>query len=177
MRLHYRTCRKYIEEFGPISEPTVPLPSQTPNLPQSSVFIPNISIPPPSNRYVNTLKLRRHVTDMLILPQEEWKVQTPFTPDVNMRSGRKRTVQSSPQVWPGVQFLDSPIKIKGLKLFMSEETGHDMKSVKHYRSAVRTWDGPPWLYGGYLIYHYWVQVHQMFPDNNRFCVQSTFHVG
>ncbi|KAK3568130.1 hypothetical protein QTP86_031105 [Hemibagrus guttatus] len=49
MRLHYRTCRKYIEEFGPISEPTLSLPVQTPNLPESSVFIPNISFPTASN--------------------------------------------------------------------------------------------------------------------------------
>ncbi|XP_053485730.1 E3 ubiquitin-protein ligase RNF138-like isoform X2 [Ictalurus furcatus] len=49
MRLHYRTCRKYIDEFGPIDEPTVPLPVQTPTQPQSSVFIPNIVIPTHSN--------------------------------------------------------------------------------------------------------------------------------
>ncbi|KAB5579026.1 hypothetical protein PHYPO_G00189880 [Pangasianodon hypophthalmus] len=49
MRLHYRTCKKYIEEFGPITEATVSLPTQTPNLPQSSVFNPNIPIPTPSN--------------------------------------------------------------------------------------------------------------------------------
>ncbi|XP_060769997.1 E3 ubiquitin-protein ligase RNF138-like isoform X2 [Neoarius graeffei] len=49
MRLHYRTCRKYTEEFGPISEATVPLPVQTQNLPESSVFIHNFPIPAPSN--------------------------------------------------------------------------------------------------------------------------------
>ncbi|XP_060776322.1 E3 ubiquitin-protein ligase RNF138-like [Neoarius graeffei] len=53
MRLHYRFCKKYIEEFGPISKPTLPLPVQTPNLPDyhhSSVFIhniPNMPIPTP----------------------------------------------------------------------------------------------------------------------------------
>lgn len=51
MRLHYKTCRKYIEEFGPISAPSVPLPTRTPDVPQNSVFIPNNSIPAPSNRY------------------------------------------------------------------------------------------------------------------------------
>lgn len=49
MRLHYRTCRKYIQEFGFISEPTDPLPPQNPELAESSVFIPNISIPAASN--------------------------------------------------------------------------------------------------------------------------------
>lgn len=73
MRLHYRTCRKYIEEFGPISEATVPLPVQTPNVPESSVFIPNIPIPTPSNRYVNTVKLHHYVIDMLILPEQKLK--------------------------------------------------------------------------------------------------------
>ncbi|TSR16002.1 Meprin A subunit beta [Bagarius yarrelli] len=45
MRLHYRTCRKYIQEFGPISEPRDPLPAQTPELAESSVFNRNISNP------------------------------------------------------------------------------------------------------------------------------------
>ncbi|KAM9500160.1 E3 ubiquitin-protein ligase RNF138-like isoform 2-T2 [Clarias gariepinus] len=49
MRLHYKTCRKYIEEFGPISAPSVPLPTRTPDVPQNSVFIPNNFIPAPSN--------------------------------------------------------------------------------------------------------------------------------
>ncbi|KAG7330553.1 hypothetical protein KOW79_006775 [Hemibagrus wyckioides] len=49
MRLHYKTCRRYIEEFGPISEPAPSLPVQTPNLPESSVFIRNISFPTASN--------------------------------------------------------------------------------------------------------------------------------
>ncbi|KAI5622190.1 RING finger protein 166 [Silurus asotus] len=52
MRLHYKSCRKYIEEFGPISEPTVALPAQTQHTdsPRSSVLIPNITIPTPSDR-------------------------------------------------------------------------------------------------------------------------------
>lgn len=56
MRLHYRSCRKYIEEFGSISEPTVPFPVQTPNVAENSVFIPNITVSITSTRCVSTLK-------------------------------------------------------------------------------------------------------------------------
>ncbi|XP_060776315.1 E3 ubiquitin-protein ligase RNF138-like [Neoarius graeffei] len=49
MRIHYKFCRKYIEEFGPISDPTLPLPNQLPNLPESSIFTHNTPIPTPSS--------------------------------------------------------------------------------------------------------------------------------
>ncbi|XP_060776307.1 E3 ubiquitin-protein ligase RNF138-like [Neoarius graeffei] len=60
MRLHYRICKMYIKEFGPIREATVPLPDQTLNLPESSVFIHNTPVPTPSNRFLNTFKLHHH---------------------------------------------------------------------------------------------------------------------
>lgn len=65
MRVHYKTCRKYLEEFGPISEPTAPLTAQPPAVPPSSVIIPNVPVPTPPDRYVSTFKLHHHTTDIL----------------------------------------------------------------------------------------------------------------
>ncbi|XP_062849683.1 E3 ubiquitin-protein ligase RNF138-like [Trichomycterus rosablanca] len=45
MRLHYKTCRSYIEEYGPVSNPTPVVPAQVPIQTHSSEVIPDIQIP------------------------------------------------------------------------------------------------------------------------------------
>uniref|UniRef100_A0A8B9HRY9 RING-type E3 ubiquitin transferase n=1 Tax=Astyanax mexicanus TaxID=7994 RepID=A0A8B9HRY9_ASTMX len=56
MRLHYKSCRKYKEEYGPISDAPPPPSSQNPvQIPSHSTgFIPIIPVYTPVNRYANT---------------------------------------------------------------------------------------------------------------------------